>query len=83
MAIVQGVSGMEAAGVLGTVAGASAVSRFASAILTARFGGRIMLTLALIGQGAPIVILFFADGPWAASSSTSPAPTRGRSPPRS
>jgi len=65
MAIVQGVSGMEAAGVLGTVAGASAVSRFASAVLTARFGGRIMLTLALVGQGAPILILFFADGAWA------------------
>jgi MFS family permease len=65
MAIVQGISGMEAAGVLGTIAGASAVSRFASAILTARFGGRIMLTLALVGQGAPILILFFAEGAWA------------------
>jgi MFS family permease len=65
MAIVQGVSGMEAAGVLGTVAGASAVSRFASAILAARFGGRTLLTLALIGQGAPIVILFFAQEAWA------------------
>jgi MFS family permease len=64
MAIVQGVSGMEAAGVLGTVAGASAVSRFASAILAARFGGRILLTAALIGQGAPIFILFFAHEPW-------------------
>jgi len=64
MAIVQGVSGMEAAGVLGTVAGASAVSRFASAILAARFGGRILLTLALIGQGAPILILFFANEAW-------------------
>ena len=65
MAIVQGVSGMEAAGVLGTLAGASAVSRFASAILAARFGGRILLTLALIGQGAPIAILFFAQEAWA------------------
>ncbi|HSC96548.1 MAG TPA: MFS transporter [Burkholderiales bacterium] len=64
MAIVQGVSGMEAAGVLGTVAGASAVSRFASAILAARFGGRILLTAALIGQGAPILILFFANDAW-------------------
>jgi MFS family permease len=65
MAIVQGVSGMEAAGVLGTLAGASAVSRFASAILAERFGGRVLLTLALIGQGAPIVILFFAQEVWA------------------
>jgi MFS family permease len=65
MAIVQGVSGMEAAGVLGTLAGASAVSRFASALIAARFGGRVLLTLALIGQGAPIVILFFAQEAWA------------------
>lgn len=64
MAIVKGVSGMEAAGVLGTLAGASAVSRFASAILAARFGGRILLTIALIGQSAPIFILFFAQEAW-------------------
>jgi MFS family permease len=65
MAIVSGVSGMEAAGVLGTLAGASAVSRFASALIAARFGGRVLLTLALVGQGAPIVILFFAQEAWA------------------
>jgi MFS family permease len=65
MAIVQGVSGMEAALVLSLVSGASAVSRFACAILAAHFGGRVVLTLALIGQGAPIVILFFAQEPWA------------------
>ena len=64
MAIVQGISGMEAAAVLSIVSGASAVSRFACAILAARFGGRVVLTLALIGQGAPILILFFADGAW-------------------
>ena len=64
MAIVQGISGMEAAAVLSIVSGASAVSRFASAILAAHFGGRVLLTLALIGQSAPIVILFFADGAW-------------------
>jgi len=64
MAIVKGVSGMEAAGVLGTIAGASAISRFASAILAARFGGRILLTAALIGQSAPIFILFFAHEAW-------------------
>jgi MFS family permease len=64
MAIVQGVSGMEAAGVLSTIAGASAVSRFASAVLAARFGGRILLTMALIGQSAPIFILFFAQEAW-------------------
>ncbi|MGQ0751177.1 MAG: MFS transporter [Betaproteobacteria bacterium] len=64
MAIVQGVSGMEAAGVLGTLAGASAVSRFASALIAARFGGRVLLTLALIGQSAPVFILFFAHEAW-------------------
>jgi MFS family permease len=65
MAIVKGVSGMEAAGVLSTIAGASAVSRFASALIAARFGGRVLLTLALIGQSAPILILFFAEEAWA------------------
>ncbi len=65
MAILKGVSGMEAAGVLSTIAGASAISRFASAILAARFGGRTLLTLALIGQCAPIFILFFANDAWA------------------
>ena len=65
MAIVQGISGMEAAAVLSLVSGASAVSRFASALIAARFGGRILLTLALIGQSAPIVILFFAQEAWA------------------
>ena len=64
MAIVQGVSGMEAAGVLSTIAGASAVSRFASAVLAARFGGRVLLTIALIGQSVPIFILFFANEAW-------------------
>jgi MFS family permease len=64
MAITQGISGMEAAAALSIISGASAVSRFACALLTAHFGGRVVLTLALIGQGAPIFILFFADGPW-------------------
>jgi len=64
MAILQGLSGMEAAGVLGTIAGVSVISRFASAVLAARFGGRILLTLALIGQSAPIFILFFATETW-------------------
>jgi MFS family permease len=62
MAIVQGISGMEAAAVLSIISGASAVSRFASAIIAQHFGGRVLLTLALVGQSAPIFILFFADG---------------------
>ena len=64
MAILKGVSGLEAAGVLSTIAGASVISRFASAILAARFGGRTLLTVALIGQSAPIFILFFANDAW-------------------
>jgi MFS family permease len=64
MAIVEGISGMDAAGVLGTIAGASAVSRFASALIAARFGGRVLLTLALVGQSAPVFILFFAHEAW-------------------
>jgi MFS family permease len=64
MAITQGISGMEAAAALSIISGASAVSRFASAIIAQHFGGRVLLTLALVGQSAPIAILFFAEGPW-------------------
>ena len=65
MAIMEGISGMEAAGVLSTIAGASAISRFVSALIAARFGGRVLLTLALLGQSLPIFILFFAHESWA------------------
>ena len=64
MATFQGVSGIEAAGVLGTVSGVSIISRFASSVLAERFGGRAVLTLALIGQSTPILILFFAHDAW-------------------
>jgi MFS family permease len=40
------------------------VSRFASALIAARFGGRVLLTLALVGQSAPVFILFFAHEAW-------------------
>ena len=40
MATFRGVSGIEAAGVLSTISGVSIISRFASAVLTERFGGR-------------------------------------------
>jgi MFS family permease len=65
MAIMEGISGMEAAGVLSAIAGASAISRFVSALIAARFGGRVLLTLALLGQSLPIFILFFAHEAWA------------------
>ena len=64
MAILEGISGMEAATALSMIAGASAISRFASALIAARFGGRLLLTLALIGQSAPVFILFFAHDAW-------------------
>ena len=64
MAILQGISGMQAATALSMIAGASAVSRFASALIAARFGGRVLLTLALVGQSAPVFILFFAHEAW-------------------
>ncbi len=64
MAIFRGVSGIEAAGVLGTIAGASVISRFGFAILTERLGGRIVLTVAMIGQSTSILILFFAGEAW-------------------
>jgi MFS family permease len=64
MATFKGVSGVEAAGVLSTIAGTSIISRFASSVLAERFGGRAVLTMALIGQSTPIFILFFASDAW-------------------
>ncbi|MBI4290248.1 MAG: MFS transporter [Betaproteobacteria bacterium] len=64
MATFKGVSGIEAAGVLSTIAGASIISRFVSSIFTERFGGRTVLALALIGQSTPVLILFFAGDAW-------------------
>jgi len=64
MATFKGVSGVEAAGVLSTIAGTSIISRFASSVLTERFGGRAVLTMALIGQSTPVLILFFASEAW-------------------
>jgi MFS family permease len=65
MATFRGVSGLEAAGVLGTIAGTSIISRFASAIMSERLGGRTVLTLALIGQSTPVFMLLFASDVWA------------------
>jgi len=64
MATFQGVSGVEAAGVLGTIAGTSVISRFACSVLAERLGGRTVLTLALIGQSTSVVILLFAGEAW-------------------
>src|SRR5262245_26730546 len=50
MATFKGIPGVEAAGVLAAIAGASAVSRFGFSVIADRFDGRVTLTFALIGQ---------------------------------
>ena len=60
MATFRGIPGVEAAGVLAAIAGASAVSRFGFAILADRYGGRITLSVSLLGQSLPVILLFFA-----------------------
>ena len=64
MATTRGVSSIEAAAVLSTIAGLSAISRFAFSIGTERFGGRTCLTVAMLGQSTSILILLFASEPW-------------------
>lgn len=65
MATFRGLSGVEAAGVLSTIAGVSIFSRFACSLLTERFGGRAVLMIAVIGQSISVFILFFASEAWA------------------
>jgi MFS family permease len=65
MATFKGIPGVEAAGVLATIAGTSVISRFAFSVIADRFGGRITLTFALLGQSLPVIILLFATEPWA------------------
>jgi MFS family permease len=64
MATFRGVSGIEAAGVLSTIAGTSIISRFAFSILTERLGGRAVLLMAVIGQSTSVLILLFASEAW-------------------
>ena len=64
MATFRGVSGIEAAGVLSTIAGVSIISRFAFSILTERLGGRSVLLMAVIGQSTSVLILLFASDAW-------------------
>ncbi|MGZ9004612.1 MAG: MFS transporter [Burkholderiales bacterium] len=64
MATLRGVSGVEAAAVLSTIAGVSMFSRFTCSILTERWGGRTMLTIAVIGQAVSVPLLFFANEAW-------------------
>jgi MFS family permease len=64
MATHHGVPGLQAAGVLSTIAGVSIVSRFGCSLLTERLGGRTVLTLAIFGQSASILMLLFATEAW-------------------
>lgn len=64
MAIFRGLPGIEAAGVLSTIAGVSIFSRFGFSILTERLGGRTVLALAVIGQSASVLLLLVADQAW-------------------
>ncbi|MDH5534477.1 MAG: MFS transporter [Betaproteobacteria bacterium] len=64
MATHHGIPGLQAAGVLSTIAGVSIVSRFTFSILTERFGGRTILSFAIFGQSASILMLLFATEAW-------------------
>jgi MFS family permease len=64
MATIAGVPAVEAAGVLGVIAGVSAFSRFAFSILTDRFGGRACLTFAVAGQSTSVLVLLVASEAW-------------------
>lgn len=64
MAHIAGVPMIEAAGVLSVIAATSAFSRFAFSILTDKFGGRVCLTAAMVGQSTSILILLVATEAW-------------------
>jgi len=64
MATHHGIPGLQAAGVLSTIAGVSIVSRFTFSLLTERFGGRTVLTWAILGQSMSILMLLFATEAW-------------------
>lgn len=64
MATLRGLPGVEAAGVLSTIAGVSILSRFACSLLVERIGGRALLTMALFGQASSVLLLFFAYDAW-------------------
>ena len=64
MATFKGIPGVEAAGVLATIAGTSVISRFAFSVLAERLGGRTVLSIALLGQSLPVLVLFFANDAW-------------------
>ena len=64
MATHHGIPGLQAAGVLSTIAGVSIFSRFTFSLLTERFGGRAVLSYAIFGQSLSILMLLFATEAW-------------------
>jgi MFS family permease len=64
MATHHGIPGLQAAGVLSTIAGVSIFSRFSFSLLTERFGGRTILSGAIFGQSLSILLLLFATEVW-------------------
>lgn len=64
MATFKGIPGVQAASVLATIAGTSVLSRFVFSILAEKLGGRTVLTISLLGQALPVIILFFATEAW-------------------
>jgi MFS family permease len=64
MATHHGIPGLQAAGVLSTIAGVSIFSRFTFSLLTERFGGRTVLSYAIFGQSLSILMLLFATEAW-------------------
>jgi MFS family permease len=64
MATHHGIPGLEAAGVLSTIAAVSMVSRFVFSLVTERLGGRTVLMLAIVGQSTSILMLLFAHEAW-------------------
>jgi MFS family permease len=64
MATHQGIPGLQAAGVLSTIAGVSIFSRFTFSLLTERFGGRAVLSTAIFGQSLSVLMLLFATEAW-------------------
>ncbi len=64
MAIHHGIPGLQAAGVLSTIAGVSIFSRFSFSLLTERFGGRTILSSVIFGQSLSVLMLLFATEAW-------------------
>ncbi|MBY0265982.1 MAG: MFS transporter [Burkholderiales bacterium] len=64
MATHHGIPGLQAAGVLSTIAGVSIFSRFSFSLLTERFGGRTILSGAIFGQSLSVLMLLFASEAW-------------------